>query len=163
FSSFLSGRMSDVDMEGRTAHRTDLKRGKTDVPPIDELTSLRDFGSSCRAGGAAGPTVDRFRSVGSGEIRERRRTGDEAVDARRPRQSKLPRTGELTGGTHESSSCVAPAMDDSVGVAGLMADWLMRVIKAEATQLIALAADDDELRTELRALAREILAATEEH
>jgi hypothetical protein len=43
-----------------------------------------------------------------------------------------------------------------------MADWLMRVIKAEATQLIALAADDDELRTELRALASEILAATEE-
>jgi hypothetical protein len=43
-----------------------------------------------------------------------------------------------------------------------MSDWLMRVIKAEAKQLIALAADDEELRAELRALASEILAATEE-
>jgi hypothetical protein len=43
-----------------------------------------------------------------------------------------------------------------------MSDWLMRVIKAEAKQLIALAADDDELRADLRALANEILAATEE-
>jgi hypothetical protein len=42
-----------------------------------------------------------------------------------------------------------------------MSDWLMRVIKAEAKQLIALAADDDELRADLRALANEILAATE--
>ena len=43
-----------------------------------------------------------------------------------------------------------------------MSDWLMKVIKAEAKQLIALAADDDELRADLRALANEILAATEE-
>src|SRR6516164_7273937 len=43
-----------------------------------------------------------------------------------------------------------------------MSDWMMRVIKAEAKQLIALAADDDELRADLRALANEILAATEE-
>ena len=43
-----------------------------------------------------------------------------------------------------------------------MSDWLMRVIKAEAKQLLALAADDDELRADLRALANEILAATEE-
>jgi hypothetical protein len=41
-----------------------------------------------------------------------------------------------------------------------MSDWLMRVIKAEAKHLIALAADDDELRADLRALANEILAAT---
>ena len=45
---------------------------------------------------------------------------------------------------------------------GVMSDWLMRVIKAEAKQLIALAADDDELRADLRALANEILAATED-
>ena len=43
-----------------------------------------------------------------------------------------------------------------------MSDWLMRVIKAEAKHLIALAADDDELRADLRALANEILAATED-
>ena len=42
-----------------------------------------------------------------------------------------------------------------------MSDWLMRVIKAEAKQLLGLAADDDELRTDLRALATEILVATE--
>jgi hypothetical protein len=42
-----------------------------------------------------------------------------------------------------------------------MADWLMKVIKSEAKQLIALAAADDDLRAELRALAEEILAATE--
>jgi hypothetical protein len=41
-----------------------------------------------------------------------------------------------------------------------MSDWLMRVIKAEAKHLIALAADDNELRADLRALANEILAAT---
>ena len=41
-----------------------------------------------------------------------------------------------------------------------MSDWLMRVIKAEAKHLIALAADDEELRADLRALAHEILAAT---
>ena len=43
-----------------------------------------------------------------------------------------------------------------------MSDWLMRVIKAEAKQLIALAAEDEELRADLRALANEILAATED-
>ena len=43
-----------------------------------------------------------------------------------------------------------------------MSDWLMRVIRAEAKNLIALAADDDELRAGLRALANEILAATED-
>ena len=42
-----------------------------------------------------------------------------------------------------------------------MSDWLMRVIKAEAERLIELAADDDELRADLRALAESILAATE--
>jgi hypothetical protein len=42
-----------------------------------------------------------------------------------------------------------------------MPDWLTKVIKAEAKQLLALAAEDDELRAELRALAKEILAATE--
>ena len=41
-----------------------------------------------------------------------------------------------------------------------MSDWLMRVIKAEAKRLIELAADDDELRADLRALAESILAAT---
>ena len=35
-----------------------------------------------------------------------------------------------------------------------MSDWLMRVIKAEADRLIDLAADDDELRADLRALAK---------
>ena len=42
-----------------------------------------------------------------------------------------------------------------------MSDWLMKVIKAEAERLIALAAEDDELRADLRALAEAILAATE--
>ena len=41
-----------------------------------------------------------------------------------------------------------------------MSDWLMRVIKAEASRLIELAADDDELRADLRVLAESILAAT---
>ena len=41
-----------------------------------------------------------------------------------------------------------------------MSDWLMRVIKAEAARLIELAADDDELRGDLRELAESILAAT---
>ena len=41
-----------------------------------------------------------------------------------------------------------------------MSDWLMRVIKAEAERLIELAAEDDELRADLRALAQSILAAT---
>ena len=43
-----------------------------------------------------------------------------------------------------------------------MSEWLMRVIKREAKHLIALAADDDALRAQLRALANEILAATED-
>ena len=42
-----------------------------------------------------------------------------------------------------------------------MSDWLMRVIKAEAERLIELAAEDDELRADLRALAESILAATD--
>ena len=42
-----------------------------------------------------------------------------------------------------------------------MSDWLMKVIKAEAKHLIALAAEDDELRADLRALANAILLATE--
>jgi hypothetical protein len=42
-----------------------------------------------------------------------------------------------------------------------MSDWLMRVIKAEAERLIELAADDDELRADLRALAEHLLAATQ--
>ena len=41
-----------------------------------------------------------------------------------------------------------------------MPDWLMRVIKAEAERLIELAAEDDELRADLRSLAESILAAT---
>jgi hypothetical protein len=41
-----------------------------------------------------------------------------------------------------------------------MSDWLMRVIKAEAKGLLELAAEDAELRADLRALAQEILAAT---
>jgi hypothetical protein len=41
-----------------------------------------------------------------------------------------------------------------------MSDWLMRVIKAEAERLVELAALDDELRADLRALAESILAAT---
>jgi hypothetical protein len=42
-----------------------------------------------------------------------------------------------------------------------MPDWLMKVIKSEAKHLIALAAEDEELRGDLRALAEEILAATD--
>jgi hypothetical protein len=42
-----------------------------------------------------------------------------------------------------------------------MSDWLMRVIKAEAERLIELAAEDDELRADLRTLAMSILTATE--
>jgi hypothetical protein len=41
-----------------------------------------------------------------------------------------------------------------------MSDWLMRVIKAEAARLIEMAAEDDELRADLRALAQAILAST---
>ena len=41
-----------------------------------------------------------------------------------------------------------------------MSDWLMRVIKAEADRLVELAAEDDELRADLRALAESILEAT---
>jgi hypothetical protein len=41
-----------------------------------------------------------------------------------------------------------------------MSEWLMRVMRAEASRLIELAADDDELRADLRALAESILAAT---
>ncbi len=43
-----------------------------------------------------------------------------------------------------------------------MSDWLMKVIKAEAERLIALSTEDDELRADLRALAEQILAATED-
>jgi hypothetical protein len=43
-----------------------------------------------------------------------------------------------------------------------MSDWLMKVIRAEADRLLELAADDDELRADLRVLARRILDATEE-
>jgi hypothetical protein len=42
-----------------------------------------------------------------------------------------------------------------------MSDWLMKSIRAEARRLLELAADDGELRSDLRALAEEILAATE--
>ena len=42
-----------------------------------------------------------------------------------------------------------------------MSEWLMKVIKAEAERLIELAAEDDELRADLRELAESILAATE--
>src|SRR5271157_6299708 len=42
-----------------------------------------------------------------------------------------------------------------------MSDWLMKTIRAEARRLLELAADDGELRADLRALAEEILAATE--
>ncbi len=42
-----------------------------------------------------------------------------------------------------------------------MSDWLMKAICAEARRLLELAADDDELRGDLRALAEEILAATD--
>jgi hypothetical protein len=41
-----------------------------------------------------------------------------------------------------------------------MSDWLMKKIKAEAQRLIPLAADDEELRADLRSLAEWILAAT---
>ena len=42
-----------------------------------------------------------------------------------------------------------------------MSDWLMKTIRGEARRLLEMAADDDELRLDLRALAEEILAATE--
>src|SRR5271157_4590286 len=42
-----------------------------------------------------------------------------------------------------------------------MSEWLMKTIRAEARRLLELAADDGELRADLRALAEEILAATE--
>ncbi len=42
-----------------------------------------------------------------------------------------------------------------------MADWLMRTIREEARRLLQLAGDDELLRVDLRALAEEILAATE--
>ena len=42
-----------------------------------------------------------------------------------------------------------------------MADWLMKTIRAEARRLLELAADDEQLRADLRALAAEILAETE--
>ncbi|MBV8488160.1 MAG: hypothetical protein JO161_07760 [Planctomycetaceae bacterium] len=41
-----------------------------------------------------------------------------------------------------------------------MADWLMKMIRAEAQRLLELSADDPTLRADLRALAEEILAAT---
>lgn len=41
-----------------------------------------------------------------------------------------------------------------------MSGWEMKIITAEAHRLLALAADDPELRADLRALAEEILAAT---
>ncbi len=41
-----------------------------------------------------------------------------------------------------------------------MAGWELKIIEAEARRLIALAAEDDDLRADLRALAQEILAAT---
>ena len=43
-----------------------------------------------------------------------------------------------------------------------MAGWEMKIITAEARRLLALAAEDADLRAELRALAEEILAATED-
>jgi len=42
-----------------------------------------------------------------------------------------------------------------------MSDWLMKTIRAEAQRLLELAADDGELRADLRALAEEILAASD--
>jgi hypothetical protein len=42
-----------------------------------------------------------------------------------------------------------------------MSDWLIKVIRAEARRLLELAADDAELRADLRALAEEILVATQ--
>ena len=41
-----------------------------------------------------------------------------------------------------------------------MADWLMKVIKAEAARLLDLAAEDAELRADLRALAQRDPVAT---
>jgi hypothetical protein len=41
-----------------------------------------------------------------------------------------------------------------------MSDWMMKTIRAEARRLLELAAVDGELRTDLRTLAEEILAAT---
>ena len=41
-----------------------------------------------------------------------------------------------------------------------MSDWLMKTIRAEARRLLELAAGDDELRADLRALAKEILDST---
>src|SRR4051812_37639211 len=41
-----------------------------------------------------------------------------------------------------------------------MSEWLMKVIRAEADRLLELAADDEQLRADLRALAERILAAT---
>src|SRR3982750_4054537 len=42
-----------------------------------------------------------------------------------------------------------------------MSEWLMKVIRAEADRLLELAADDEQLRADLRALAERILAATQ--
>ncbi len=42
-----------------------------------------------------------------------------------------------------------------------MSDWLMKSIRQEAQHLIALAAEDEKLRADLRELANAILAATE--
>ncbi|HEX8200541.1 MAG TPA: hypothetical protein VF590_08635, partial [Isosphaeraceae bacterium] len=41
-----------------------------------------------------------------------------------------------------------------------MSGWELKIIAAEAHRLVALAAEDDDLRTALRALAESILAAT---
>ena len=41
-----------------------------------------------------------------------------------------------------------------------MSDWLMKMIRAEARRLLELAAGDEDLRADLRALAQEILAST---
>jgi hypothetical protein len=43
-----------------------------------------------------------------------------------------------------------------------MAVWEMKIITAEAQRLMALAAEDADLRAELRASAETILAATED-
>src|SRR3954463_4004466 len=43
-----------------------------------------------------------------------------------------------------------------------MAGWEMKILTAEAHRLLKLAAQDADLRADLRALAQEILAATEE-
>ncbi len=42
-----------------------------------------------------------------------------------------------------------------------MSEWLTKTLKAEVQSLLPLAGEDDDLRAELRALAQEILAATE--